>query len=227
MTNEEQPDPSAEPAESPSEWYDDEGHLKRWQIGHQPKNKTEWEQEVKAIDAAWGEELRKVRAEIETAKQYELGRRPQTTQEWELEQRIRERNWQQRAEADDRAARRDLDLQVAKHRASGDSTRAWVLVAVVAALVAYPLVAMLAGSSAEDFGQYIAPITGIAGTVLGYWFGQSGAGTPLAAATPVAPQTPPVPDPSPTTTGTNSPLSATSRSATVGSSETSAESAST
>jgi hypothetical protein len=58
---------------------------------------------------------------------------------------------------------------------SNDRTRGIVLYLVVAALVLMPIFAMSNwGVSAEQFAQYIAPVTGIAGTILGYWFGQGG-----------------------------------------------------
>ncbi|MFI1032223.1 hypothetical protein [Streptomyces sp. NPDC020951] len=58
---------------------------------------------------------------------------------------------------------------------SNDRTRGIVLYLVVAALVLMPIFAMTNwGVSAEQFAQYVAPVTGIAGTILGYWFGQGG-----------------------------------------------------
>lgn len=51
--------------------------------------------------------------------------------------------------------------------------RSIVLLLVVLAVVAMPVIAILIGLSPEDFGAYIAPVTGIAGTVVGYWFGSA------------------------------------------------------
>lgn len=48
-----------------------------------------------------------------------------------------------------------------------------MLLLVVLAVVAMPVIAILIGLSPEDFGAYIAPVTGIAGTVVGYWFGSA------------------------------------------------------
>lgn len=49
--------------------------------------------------------------------------------------------------------------------------RSFVLLLVVLAVVSMPIIAILAHLSPQDFGSYIAPVTGIAGTVVGYWFG--------------------------------------------------------
>ncbi len=51
--------------------------------------------------------------------------------------------------------------------------RGIVLLLVVVTLVAVPVVIMLrAPITPETFAQYMAPVTGIAGTVIGYWFGK-------------------------------------------------------
>jgi hypothetical protein len=44
---------------------------------------------------------------------------------------------------------------------------------VVIAVVIYPLYALIAHIAPATLSQVIAPITGIAGAVVGYWFGQS------------------------------------------------------
>jgi hypothetical protein len=44
----------------------------------------------------------------------------------------------------------------------------------VLAVVQMPIVAIIAGLSPQDFGSYIAPVTAIAATVVGYWFGERG-----------------------------------------------------
>jgi hypothetical protein len=54
--------------------------------------------------------------------------------------------------------------------------RGIVILLVVAVLVLAPLVAMLVHVSPTDFSALMAPITGIAGTVIGYWFGSSETG---------------------------------------------------
>jgi hypothetical protein len=58
------------------------------------------------------------------------------------------------------------------HRAI--NIRGYVLVGVVAAVVSMPLIAMLLRLDPDTFGAFIAPVTGIAGTVVGYWFGTVG-----------------------------------------------------
>ena len=52
--------------------------------------------------------------------------------------------------------------------------RGVVLVLIVAAIVTMPIIAILSGLEATEFGTYMAPVTGIAGTIVGYWFGQAG-----------------------------------------------------
>jgi hypothetical protein len=51
------------------------------------------------------------------------------------------------------------------------NARSVTLYLVVLAVVAMPAIAMLTGLDPQTFGSYIAPVTGIAGTVVGYWFG--------------------------------------------------------
>lgn len=50
--------------------------------------------------------------------------------------------------------------------------RGMVLLLVVLAVVAMPIIAIVTDLDPSDFGTFIAPITAIAGTVVGYWFGQ-------------------------------------------------------
>jgi hypothetical protein len=56
------------------------------------------------------------------------------------------------------------------------AVRGYVLLGVVAAVVSMPLIGMLFKLDPQAFGAYIAPITGIAGTIVGYWFGTVGQG---------------------------------------------------
>jgi hypothetical protein len=51
------------------------------------------------------------------------------------------------------------------------NARSITLYLVVLAVVAMPAIAMIINLSPQAFGSYIAPVTGIAGTVVGYWFG--------------------------------------------------------
>jgi hypothetical protein len=54
---------------------------------------------------------------------------------------------------------------------SNFNARSITLYLVVLAVVAMPAIAMITNLSPQAFGSYIAPVTGIAGTVVGYWFG--------------------------------------------------------
>lgn len=56
--------------------------------------------------------------------------------------------------------------------------RGYALVGLLAAIVSMPLLAILVGIEPQAFGAYIAPVTGIAGTVVGYWFGSGGGQRP-------------------------------------------------
>ncbi len=63
-------------------------------------------------------------------------------------------------------------LEIRKE-STGEIARSVVLLLVVLAVVLTPLLAMgWFKVSAQSFSQYVAPITGITGTVLGYWFGR-------------------------------------------------------
>lgn len=57
-----------------------------------------------------------------------------------------------------------------------DRIRSLVLICVVLAVVATPILGMLRRIDPEDFIQYVTPITAITGTVLGYWFGRQESG---------------------------------------------------
>jgi hypothetical protein len=52
--------------------------------------------------------------------------------------------------------------------------RTAVLVVVVAAVAALSIAALVLRLDAQQFTVYLAPVTGMAGTVLGYWFGAAG-----------------------------------------------------
>jgi hypothetical protein len=66
------------------------------------------------------------------------------------------------------------DAAVDKAERTAWNARSVALYLLVFAVVAMPAIAMLAGITPQDFGSYVAPITGIAGTVVGYWFSRSG-----------------------------------------------------
>jgi hypothetical protein len=65
-------------------------------------------------------------------------------------------------------------LYVVRRNVQEARGRGIVILLVVVALIIAPLVAMLAHMSPTDFSALMAPITGIAGTVIGYWFGNRG-----------------------------------------------------
>jgi hypothetical protein len=68
------------------------------------------------------------------------------------------------------------------HRAAWlDRVRSLVLVLVVLAIVCMPIVAMAIDIEPEEFLQYVAPVTAMTGTILGYWFGRH---EPLTATAP-------------------------------------------
>jgi hypothetical protein len=78
-----------------------------------------------------------------------------------LDERIRRAYQQGSANAVSREALRSV------------SVRSYVLLGVVA----MPLIAMFFKLDPQAFGAYIAPVTGITGTIVGYWFGTVGQGT--------------------------------------------------
>ncbi len=69
---------------------------------------------------------------------------------------------------------RDKIALEAQLKYANDRTRGIVLYLVVLALVLMPIFGMSRwGVPAASFAQYIAPVTAIAGTILGYWFGRN------------------------------------------------------
>jgi hypothetical protein len=86
---------------------------------------------------------------------------------------------QERFAAEQAKLKADLDHQQelakleARKESTGELTRSVVLFLVVLAVVLTPLLAMgWLKVPPQSFSQYVAPITGITGTVLGYWFGR-------------------------------------------------------
>jgi hypothetical protein len=51
--------------------------------------------------------------------------------------------------------------------------RALVLILVVLAIITMPMIALVEGTFLNTFNQLIAPVTGVGGVIIGYWFGQS------------------------------------------------------
>lgn len=73
-------------------------------------------------------------------------------------------------EAADEAAER---AQKSAEQASQLQTffRGVPLILIVVAVIGYPLYAMIYQIPPQDLAQYVAPITGLAGAMVGYWFG--------------------------------------------------------
>ncbi|WP_328621453.1 hypothetical protein [Streptomyces sp. NBC_00354] len=174
-------------------WIDGKRHA--WQIGREPETDQDWVTEYRlllsdnnVVTRLWSskdneaEELTRKVAELteENRKNaaareqpmYHLGKRPETPEEIEAEVRLREleRRWE--VELADRKHRADLTFEHSGLIRRAESVRGWALVAVVFAIIASPWVAMIAGVAAQDFSLYVTPVTGIAGAIIGYWFGQ-------------------------------------------------------
>jgi hypothetical protein len=120
---------------------------------------------------AWRDEQedKKAKAQAEEAKREEEDerRRQQAEDRFKaaLDERVNRAYQQGSANAVSREALRSV------------SVRSYVLLGVVAAVVAMPLIAMFFKLDPQAFGAYIAPVTGITGTIVGYWFGTVGQGT--------------------------------------------------
>jgi len=73
----------------------------------------------------------------------------------------------------DLAHQQEVARLEARKESTGELVRSVVLFLVVLAVVLTPLLAMgWLKVPPQSFSQYVAPITGITGTVLGYWFGR-------------------------------------------------------
>ena len=59
----------------------------------------------------------------------------------------------------------------AVHPVSGATLRAWLTIGLTVAVVVMVFMGVILRLPPGDFSQYIAPLTGIAGLALGYWFG--------------------------------------------------------
>jgi lipopolysaccharide export LptBFGC system permease protein LptF len=110
--------------------------------------------------------------------EWATGRRPEDDREWQLEYSFRELENKRRNEEASRQQEYEGTFEAAKQSMRSTNVRSWVLLAIVASIILMPAIAMAAGIAAQSFSQYIAPITGIAGTVLGYWFSQQGISGP-------------------------------------------------
>lgn len=171
------------------------GFTHEWLIGRAPGNNQEWvtehrlqmkdrESSLRVYSLQKGEieqlsqavttlteQNQRLRAEGSENK-FHLGKRPETPDEIEAEARFREleRRWE--VELADRKHRADLAFEQSGLIRRAEGIRGWALVAVVFAIIASPWVAMVAGVAAKDFALYVTPVTGIAGAIIGYWFGQ-------------------------------------------------------
>ncbi len=174
-------------------WLDGRKHA--WHIGRMPESDQDWATEYRLLlndnrisSRLWSdqrdkiEELTRTVARLTEEKQrlasdieqpiYYLGKRPETPDEIEAEVRLREleRRWD--VELADRKHRAELAFEQSGLIRRAEGVRGWALVAVVFAIIASPWVAMIAGVAAKDFSLYVTPVTGIAGAIIGYWFGQ-------------------------------------------------------
>lgn len=68
------------------------------------------------------------------------------------------------------AYRRGVASATDKDAVRASNARSVVLFLVVLAVVLMPVIAIIMGLDSETFGAFIAPITGIAGTIVGFWF---------------------------------------------------------
>ncbi|WP_148086868.1 hypothetical protein [Streptomyces sp. PanSC19] len=172
-----------------------DGDRHDWQTGRMPETEQDWITEYRLLlkrnnssTLLWGkerdkadqlaqqvatlaEEMQLLAAEREQPA-FHLGKRPETPKEIDAEVRLRETERRWEVELADRKHRADLAYEQSGLIRRAESVRGWALVAVVFAIIASPWVAMIAGVAAKDFSLYITPVTGIAGAIIGYWFGQ-------------------------------------------------------
>ncbi|WP_335932532.1 hypothetical protein [Streptomyces sp. PTD5-9] len=172
-----------------------DGETHSWQTGRMPETEQDWISEYRLLlksDETSMRLWRGQRDELEELTQqiadlteenrqlaaerkqpaFHLGKRPETPEEIDAEVRLREieRRWE--VELADRKHRADLAFDQSSLVRRAEGVRGWALVAVVFAITASPWVAMITGVAAKDFSLYVTPVTGIAGAIIGYWFGQ-------------------------------------------------------
>ncbi|MGA5470053.1 hypothetical protein ACPCUK_14805 [Streptomyces arboris] len=178
-----------------AEGFSLDGETHEWQMGRVPESNQDWITEYRLllkkqesnfrlyvhhkeqIDSltervtALTEEKQRL-ADESKGPTFHLGRRPETPEEFDAEFRFREieRHWE--VELADRKHRTDLTFEQSGLIRRAEGVRGWALVAVVFSIIASPWVAMIAGIAAKDFSLYVTPVTGIAGAIIGYWFGQ-------------------------------------------------------
>jgi hypothetical protein len=114
----------------------------------------------------------------------------QEEEKWYADQQAKREKWEAdsklRQEEATTRFQRELDERLAEAYEAGAqravsaearravAVRGYVLLGVVAAVVSMPLIGMLLKLDPDTFGAFIAPVTGIAGTIVGYWFGTVG-----------------------------------------------------
>ncbi|WP_127468289.1 hypothetical protein [Streptomyces sp. B27] len=184
----------AEPVASP-EGFMLEGRRHDWKMGRMPASDQDWvteyrlllkhadgllnvygrrSDEVESLTqqvSVLTDEAQQLRAAREQPA-FHLGKRPETPEEIDAEVRLRETERRWAVELEDRKHRADLAFQQSGLVRRAEGVRGWALVAVVFSIIASPWVAMIAGIAAKDFSLYVTPVTGIAGAIIGYWFGQ-------------------------------------------------------
>jgi lipopolysaccharide export LptBFGC system permease protein LptF len=148
------------PAEREPESFDLDGP---WRIGREPRTPDDWALETKSRMAE--------------SERWATGRRPQNDREWQLEYSFRQLDNMNQAQGRQQELESKQAMEAITQSLRSTNVRSWVLLAIVASIIVMPAVAMASGIAAQSFSQYVAPITGIAGTVLGYWFSQQGIGT--------------------------------------------------
>jgi hypothetical protein len=146
-----------------------------WLIGNEPMDTQQWALEMRL-------QLNRAGAEDTWA----TGQRPENDREWQLEYSFRQLENRRKSDAQERELRYNVTLNATRQSARGESIRGWVLLAIVFAIILMPIIGMAVGIQAQTFSQFIAPVTGIGGTVLGYWFGQRTSGESFGSALPPA-----------------------------------------
>lgn len=138
-----------------------------------PRNTDDWYAEVQLLNTAWYNER---------SSKFKIGHQPENAQELENEIGLseNERKWKATekesdnkwdAERAERTQRLSVEAERSRVEAGAETVRGWVVIGIVVALITSPIMAMILSVSPQDYGQLIAPVTGIAGTVIGYWFG--------------------------------------------------------
>jgi hypothetical protein len=165
-----QPQPEPGPPPKDPLDYDLDG---AWRLGFEPQEATDWAHELRLRLKEAGDETALRRADSE---KWATGRRPQDEREWELEFAFQELANQRRRDDMEGELEYRVALATAEQAGKSDAARSWTLLAIVAAIVLMPAIGIVSGVAAQSFSQFIAPITGIAGTVIGYWFSQQSGG---------------------------------------------------